>query len=98
MYSIELVAMSGGGAVIVGMVLLLARQHHRRVVKEAAVVPIQPRSLVRLLNDEDELNEALLRAARFERWAAEVCRSRADRYESMLAPPASVSRAPESAA
>jgi len=41
----------------------------------------EPRSLVRVLHDEDELNEAIERAIQFDRRAAESAERRIDSYK-----------------
>lgn len=63
------------------------RRRWRR--KGVVPAPVQPHSAVRILRD-DELSEALRRAAEFERDAANVRRRRADRYEALIAPPVPV--------
>jgi hypothetical protein len=106
MHPIELMGMTAGGGVGICALVVSFRHLHQRRSREAAVVHLEPPSLVRILRDEGELKEALRRAASFERLAAEGCRVRIDRYESMLeprcepalAPPPSLQRAPETAA
>lgn len=79
-----------GGAVAVVMVWLLLVRVHRHLEAAVEFVPVQPRSVVHVLRTQDELEEAVRRAANFERRATDERRSRADRYDAMIAPNAIV--------
>jgi hypothetical protein len=86
MHAIALGVMSALGLGVISALVLVARLHRRKLVREAVVVTVEPASLIRVLRTEEELEEALRRAASFERRAAETCRSRVSRDESVLEP------------
>ena len=46
--------------------------------------PVEPRSFVELLRSQEDLEDALRRAARFERRVAQITSERADRYEARI--------------
>jgi hypothetical protein len=52
--------------------------------RKANPIPIEPASCLRIIRSEEELHEALVRAAGFERLAAEAHRARVAHYEWML--------------
>jgi len=81
------ILMGGAGAagVLLVIALVWARARSRRRAQVSVTRP-EPRSLFRILRTEEELGEALRRAASYELLAAEACRHRADRYEAMLRP------------
>jgi hypothetical protein len=79
-----LLALIGGAAAAVLVRLFVARVH-RHLETAVELVPVQPRSVVHVLRTQDELEEAVRRAANFERRATDERRSRADRYEVMIA-------------
>jgi hypothetical protein len=58
----------------------------RRRADSRAEEPVRVRSLVRVITSEDELRDAVERAARFERMVIERMQTRARRYEDMVAP------------
>ncbi len=75
--------------VVVGLVALTAGvvtqwRHHRRSAAPDKPMPAEPSSCLRIIESEEELHTALVRAARFERLAAEAHRGRVAHYESML--------------
>jgi hypothetical protein len=75
-----------GGAVAVVVVRLLLLRVHRDLGTAVELVPVQPRSVVHVLRTQDELEEAVRRAANFERRATDQRRSRVDHYDAMIAP------------
>lgn len=81
-----LIATTGG----VGVLLCILAVFEVRVRRtRQAVVPVeieQHHTSVRILRTEEELGDALRRAARSEQVAAEAYRHRVARYESMLRP------------
>ncbi len=69
----------------VALVLAVAGWWWARRWRQDSAAPAEvPRSLVRVLHGDDELREALERAARFEHGVAASLRARASRYEAML--------------
>ena len=79
-----IIASAAGGTALV--TLGGAARHRGRSRRGAEPPPVEARSSVRLLRDGPELADALQRAARREREAAEVRRRRADRYEAQILP------------
>lgn len=75
-----------GGAVVVSMVRLFIARVHRHLETPVELVPVQPRSFVHVLRTQDEMEEAVRRAATFERRATDESRSRVDHYDAMMAP------------
>lgn len=76
-------AVAGGGA----LVAVAGAGRHRCRTRRHAEAPEAARpSSVRVLHHGDELSDALRRAARSEREAADECRRRADRYEAQITP------------
>lgn len=71
-----------GGLVVVAVGAVWWWRRHRDPVPEPA--PAQPRSLVRVLGDVDDLRAALERASRFERDVARALQARASRYEALM--------------
>jgi LPXTG-motif cell wall-anchored protein len=65
-----------------GVATVLLRRRKRTPAAEEP----QPRSLVRVLRSDEELREAVGRAARFERMLADTMETRARRYEAMVQP------------
>lgn len=79
----HLVLFSMAGVVVAAWGFGVLRHPHRRA--EARVVTSEPpSSLVRVLTSEDELEEAVDRAAHFEQVVADALRSRRRRYEAMV--------------
>ena len=76
---------TGAVAVVVGLLLVRV---HRDLETAVKLVPVQPRSVVHVLRTQDELEEAVRRAANFERRATDERRSRVDHYDAMMAPSA----------
>lgn len=75
-------------AVVVAVVVVavagrLIRRH--RAPASIAESPACPSSLVRVLTSDEELRDAVHRAADFERMVADTVRTRARRYEAMVA-------------
>ena len=60
------------------MVWLLLSHVHRHLETAVELVAVQPRSFVHVLRTQDELEEAVRRAATFERRATDESRSRVD--------------------
>lgn len=79
MEAIAVAAIIGGGIVV--LVAMVARRQRLRPQQEEARVP---RSAIRVLEGDDELSDALRRAARFERDEADTRSRRADRYEAQI--------------
>lgn len=79
METIVLAVVFAGG--LVAILVTTARRSRPRPQEALAKVP---RSVVRVLQDDDELDDALRRAARFERYEAETRRRRAERYEAQI--------------
>jgi len=79
-----LIAGTGGAGATLAAAVLWRRLRPAR--RANAKVPPMPRVAFRVLRTEEELSEALRRAAWSERVAADTCRTRADRYEAMLRP------------
>ena len=77
-----------GGALAGVMVWLVLARVHRHLETAVEMVAVQPRSVVHVLRTQDELEEAVRRAADFERRATDERRSRADRYDAMITPSA----------
>jgi hypothetical protein len=67
-----------------GLVAILATTAHRSRPRPQEALARVPRPTVRVLQENDELDDALRRAARFEREEAETRRRRADRYEARI--------------
>jgi hypothetical protein len=80
-----LVAAIGGVMVAVLVRVFLARMH-RHLEAAVELVPVQPRSVVHVLRTQEELEEAVRRAANFERRATDERRSRVDHYDALIAP------------
>ena len=72
------VVFAGG---LLAVLATTARRSRPRPQEEFARVP---RSAVKVLQNDDELDDALRQAARFEREVAETRRRRADRYEARI--------------
>lgn len=68
----------------------------RRAGSRPKVAPVVPSPRVRILKSREELEEAVRRAAAFERSSAEVLEQRAEHYEALLAGPASITEIPRS--
>lgn len=84
MHPILIAVASVAGLVAVAAVLGVRTRHLRGVV-----VPVEqpaPRVGFRVLRTEEELSDALRRAAGSERLAAHASQSRIDRYEALLRP------------
>jgi hypothetical protein len=75
-------------AVAAGVVWLVLVRPHRHVEDVVEPIPLQLRSVLHVLQTQDELEEAVRRAANFERRATDETRSRADRYDAMITPSA----------
>lgn len=75
-----------GGALAGVMVWFFLVRVHRHLEIAVETVPVQPRPVVHVLRTQDELEAAVRRAADFERRATDERRSRADRYDAMIAP------------
>ena len=93
MVLMSLLVIAGGLAVLA----LLAIAHSRnRVASRSTTALTQPMSLLHVIESDEELRAALIRAARNERAIAEVALARAGRYEEMMppAPVAELRRAP----
>ncbi len=75
-----------GGAVLLVVLGLSVIRGRRRAEVTATGAPEQPCSVLHILRSEEELDDALRRAARFERGVAEAAGRRADRYEELIAP------------
>ncbi len=76
------------GTVAVVLVWLFFARVHRHLETAVELVSVQPRSFVHVLRTQDELEEAVRRAATFERRATDESRSRVDHYDAMMAPSA----------
>lgn len=74
------------GLGVIGMLLGAIGLHYRRKAIGQKSVPIPGPSLVRILTTDDELRDAVRRAASFERVVADRMQTRARRYEAMVAP------------
>lgn len=74
-----------GVAILLGAVALATNRLRGARRLSGSSNPIEPRSLVHVINDEAELHDAARRAAQFDRDAAELLLSRADRYEAVAA-------------
>jgi hypothetical protein len=68
-------------------------QRHRHTQAERPHV--EPQTLVRLLESREELEEAVRRAAAFERGVADMLELRARRYEALLERPADILALPD---
>lgn len=79
MEGIAIAAIIGGGIVV-----LLAIVAHRPRLRPKEELARVERPTVRVLQDDEELRDALRRAAQFERDEADTRRRRADRYESQI--------------
>jgi hypothetical protein len=79
---------------IVFTICLLLRRHHNAAVKMACVAVEGQKPLVRLLDEREDLEVAVRRAAEFERRMAAMLEARARRYESLLARPATITQIP----
>ena len=74
------------GAVAGVLVWLLFTRVHRHLETTVETAPAEPRSFVHVLKTQDELEQAVRRAANFERRATDESRSRVDHYNAMIAP------------
>ncbi len=72
------------GAGLAVLALLAVVFSRRRAALDASASLTEPRSMVHVIGNEDELREALNRAAHLEREAAEIALGRAVQYEEML--------------
>lgn len=79
METIVLAVVFGGG-----LVAILATTAHRSRPRPQEALARVPRPAVRVLQNDDELDDALRRAAQFERDEAETRRRRAERYEARI--------------
>jgi len=82
MHSILIVGAAMAGVLIAVAVLSRPRPDHRPVV----ATPPTPRAAFRVLRTEEELRDALRRAAWSEHLAANACRSRTERSGAQLPP------------
>lgn len=73
------------GLAVVGAVLGVVAVRLRRRGRGHAAAPVSASHLVRVLTTDEELRDAVRRAARFEQEAADRLRTRARRYEAMVA-------------
>lgn len=71
---------------VVGVLLGAIGIHQRRKASGRTTAPEHRPSLVRVLTTDEELRDAVHRAASFERAVADRMRTRARRYEAMVAP------------
>lgn len=81
-----LIATTGGVGALLGILAVYETRVHRI---GQAVVPVEverPSPAIRILRTEEELGEALRRAARSEQLSADTYQHRVARYESMLQP------------
>lgn len=67
-----------------GLVSFEPRRRHRRRSPVVSADQLEPPSMFHLLHSDDEVQDALERAAGFERAAADVLRHRAERYEAEM--------------
>ena len=74
------------GGLVVLIALALAHSLHRSL-PAPDVAPVEPRSLVHVLNSAEELRDAIQRAAAFERNAAAAALERARRYDEQASLP-----------
>jgi hypothetical protein len=56
----------------------------RRHTESPEIPTFEPRLFVKVLKSVDEFEDALLRAALYERWAAQITGERAARYEALM--------------
>lgn len=70
--------------VVAACLLIVVAVRRRRRAAAADDAPSAPRSLVRILDTEDDLRSAVVRAAEFERMVTNTLASRARRYEEMI--------------
>jgi len=75
-------------ALLLGGVALVLRRW--RLASRPKPEPVQPRSLVRILETREDFEEAVRRAAAYEHKAAMVLQQRADRYDALIADHASI--------
>lgn len=84
MRSIVSLLVFGGASAGLLKLFMVSLRRHKDMEKE--VIRFEPRSAVHVLVDQRELEDAVSRAARFEREVSDALRLRADHYESLIRP------------
>ena len=75
----------GGCGLLVILGLAMTRRH-RQCETNLEVVRVERRSVVHVLQNQEELQDALRRSAQFERRNVDMLRAPADRYEGPITP------------
>ena len=81
---IVLLFVTSGVALLVAVALSVTCGHRRRARPVEEALP-EARSLIHVLRNEEELQVAVRRATQFDRGIADMLRTRADRYERLIA-------------